>query len=304
LAAPYALQPGPCREGVQVDLCDRQVGRSDGSTAAQTPPPVRQVIGLLVPGLAALALLAHALTSATVDRTARLGLNYFQVNWGELAVAGTLALLTCTCAAALISAALPVDRLDTALRGAAAEVVAARRFGVGLLAATGAGLAVACLFAVLGSVTLGLPSGPFLRWAVLPALPAAACVVAAGLLVWFRGSGGGWHTWFRCPPASAAAAATGLMLIQYAVQQPQAATIGLLAGRLGGLLVGVAAALVLADRRSFQLILMALLGLFTALIVAYSTTGIIAMMYVFAAAAWSLRSVWRQASTLYVGDRR
>ncbi len=138
------------------------------------PPPLRRAVALVIPGAASLGLLAHTYATATYNHAAGIGYDpyaYVLANWGELAMAATFALLTCLAAATLIASTLPA--LGRAPQpGTAPDPNTA--ISTGLLAAIAVGLSIAGLYAISGSLYFGLPSGPFLRWALIPALPIAA----------------------------------------------------------------------------------------------------------------------------------
>ena len=59
----------------------------------------------------------------------------------------------------------------------------------------GAGLAVAGMYAVAAAVYFDLPTGAFLRWALLPILPLAALAAITAVLIvrWGRSPAEGWH---------------------------------------------------------------------------------------------------------------
>jgi hypothetical protein len=274
----------------------RALGAANGDSAPVTAvdplPPVWQAVAVLVPGAAALALLVHALASATVETfSGGAGLNYFIVNWGELATAATLAVLACLSTAVVVGAAVPVP--------AAVQAIArGQRLSAGLLAAAAGGLAFGFGFAVLGSVTLGLPGGPFVRWALLAPAPLVVAAVAVAAVLWLgRGPAVAWLVdrpqRLMVPVASGAVVAVGLIVAQVSFSLAGDSFAAAASGRLGGLLVGIGAALLLAERRTSQLVLMVLLGLFVAAIVDVSTTGVVGMVYPLAAATWWLRRLWR-----------
>jgi hypothetical protein len=275
----------------------------EGDLAAAVPapplPPMRRAVALLVSGVASLALLIHFLGSAEPSNPySRGGTNYYVLaNWGELAVAATFALVTCLAAATLIASTLPATDRSRSDGGSAQPT---QQIGTGLLAATAAGLAVAGLYAIGGSVYFGLPNGPFLRWAILPILPIAAAVTVTAVLAtrWGRIPREGWHAWLNFPIGSILCAATGMLLIQASMiahVYPSGALLNGLVGRCGALLLGVGAALALVRSPRYRIIVAAPLGVFAAAIVSWPATGVLGIIYIAAVSVWWLRQVWRLA---------
>jgi hypothetical protein len=263
-------------------------------------PSLRRVAGMLVPGLASLALMAHFLSSAELNRTHSRGFYdpnaYVLANWGELAMAAAFALITCLAAATVLASTLPSqDRTPPpATSGDVGQI------GSGLLAAVALGLTVGGLYAVGGSVYFDLPNGPFLRWALLPVLPIAAAVTITAVLAtrWGRTPARGWHGWLNFPAGSVLCAAAGMLLVQVSMTAkayPSHALLIGLAGRGGALLLGLGAALaalaVVASPR-YRMILAAPLAVFCAAIVSWPATGMLGGMYVAAATLWWLQRVW------------
>ncbi len=273
----------------------------DGAAPTTTPPlpPMRRAAALLVPGVASLALLIHFLGSAEPSSPHSRGFGdpnfYVLANWGELAVAATFALITCLAAATLIASTLSAtDRSGPG--GESAEPT--QQIGTGLLAATAAGLAVAGLYAVGGSVYFDLPNGPFLRWAILPILPIAAAVTVTAVLAarWGRIPPEGWHAWLNFPVGSVLCAAAGMLLIQVSMTAkvyPTGALLNGLVGRGGALLLGVGAAFALVRSSRYRIIVAAPLGVFAAAIVSWPATGVLGVIYIAAVTAWWLQQVWR-----------
>jgi hypothetical protein len=269
-----------------------------GETAPEAPlPPVRRVVAMLVPGLASLALASHfVLTAEPYSQSGRLfgPAGVVVANWGELALAAAFAVVACLTAATLIASSLgqyePVPkRSDPAAdRG---------QIGTGLLAAVALGVSIAGLYAVGASAYFGVPTGPFLRWALLPVLPIAAAAVVTAVLAsrWGKAPAAGWHGWLNFPAGSVACAAVGMVLVQMsmaALVPPWLPVGGGLAGRAGGLLLGIGVALVVAARPLHRVILAAPLAVFAAAIVSWPATGVLGVIYIAAATVWWLRRVW------------
>jgi hypothetical protein len=301
------------------------------SSVAPAPalPPVRRAFGLLVPGVASLALVVHFVVSADREGTRARGLadpyNYILANWGELAMAATFALITALVGATVIASVVPVPQppLQPGLPGLPAASrpgspsgpgqgsqhgsqygsrQGSQQIGTGLLAAVAVGLAVAGLYAVGASVYFDMPTGGFLRWALLPILPVAAAVTVTAVLAsrWGRIPAEGWHAWLNFPLSSVFAAAAGMLAVQVSMTAkayPTHALANGLVGRIGALLLGVGAALALVRPLRFRLILAAPLAVFTAAIVSWQATGLLAVLYITAVTVWWLQQVWRLLRT-------
>jgi hypothetical protein len=258
-------------------------------------PPVRRAVGVGVPAVLSLLLAGHFIDSAQLNvNRENLRYTYLLAGWGELAVAGLLALLAALAAAAVIASVVPPARQVERGGGGGGQQVAA-----GVLAATVAGLTVAGLYGLVGSVYFGMPAGPFLRWALLPSLPVAAAAFAAALLAMHRpGPAGGWHRLWTFPHTSMLLAAVGILGLRQVTAQPPAAVGSLpyeALVRLAGALVGVGIAVALIDSRWWRLVLAAPAALFCAVLADWTTIGILAVLYGLAAAVWWWRRVWRLA---------
>jgi hypothetical protein len=210
-------------------------------------------------------------------------------------MAATFALVTALAGATLLASTLPPPDRDSHGGGSGQAVP---QIGTGLLAAAAVGLAVAGLYAVGASVYFDLPTGAFLRWALLPILPIAAAAVVTAVLAtrWGRVPPEGWHAWLNFPVASVLCAAVGMLLVQVAMTArayPSHALANGLAGRFGALLLGVGAALALVRSARYRVIVAAPLAVFTAAIVSWPATGMLGVMYIAAVTVWWLQQVWR-----------
>jgi Hsp70 protein len=260
-------------------------------------PRVRQVAAMVLPAVAALLLYGHFLLSADLHRGPGIGYDptaYLLANWGELALASVFTLVTFLTAAVMIAATLPVDDPGTEPGSPLRDT---QQIGAGLLAAAALGVAACGLNAIFAAVILQWSTAPFLRWAVLPPLPIVAVVAATAAVAtrWGRVPAGGWHAWLNFPAGSIWVATVGTVLVQVAQTTPAELSTEV-AGRVGGLLLGVATALLVARRRAYRLIAAAPLCVFTAGIVGASTTGILALVYVTAATGWWARRAWALAN--------
>jgi hypothetical protein len=265
-------------------------------------PPLRQAGALAVPGLASLLLLAAFL--AVKDR-AEGPYDWYELykgrtlygdawglppNWGALAMAATLVLVACLCTATMIASVLPMAASPRVPAGSDGG-----QMGSGLLVAAGLGAAVAGMYAVGASLYFGAPIDPFLRWTLLPVLPLLATVVAVAALVARsrRRPAEGWHSWLGFPVVSAIPAALGMVLADYAHTQPIDARWPELVERFGGLLIGVGIVLAIVRPWLYRLVLAAPLGVATAALTDFRTTGVLAVVYILAVTLWWLQRVWQ-----------
>jgi hypothetical protein len=262
-------------------------------TPEDTLRPLLRTLALLVAGFGSLVLVAHAYLSARLERQPGLydPHAYVRANWGELALASVFALITCMAAATLVAANLPPSS------GPARTVGVGGQVGTALLIAVAISLCIGGVYGVAGSVYFGLPVDPFLRWTLLPQVPiAAAAIVAAAVSTRLRRPPpNGWDAWLAFPVSSLVAAAAGTILIQVSLSAPRYPwdeTLMNLAGRGGGLLLGIGAALV-ATRPIYRVIVAAPLAVFAAAIVSWPTSGILAFVYVAAVTMWWVQCLWR-----------
>jgi hypothetical protein len=266
------------------------------ATAAteSTLRPVMRSVALLVPGFGSLALVGHTYVSARLERQPGLydPNAYVRANWGELALASVFALITCLAAATVLAANIPATmRVSGRAAGPGAPI------GTGLLVAVATGLSIAGLYAIAGSVYFGLPIDPFLRWTLLPQLPVAVAAVTAAVISarLRRPPPQGWDAWLAFPISSLLTAGAGAILVQISMSAPRYPwdeTLMNLAGRGGGLLLGIGAALV-ATRAVYRVVIAAPLGIFTAAIVSWPATGMLAFIYVVAVTTWWVQCIWK-----------
>jgi len=262
--------------------------------------PLRRLLGVLVPAVMSGALLVEFLAVKTrhpADFQAAFPGGYqaqppnIVLSWGQLGVAGLLALLACLCGAAVLGAVLPAN---AGVPGPpSSEAV---RMGGGLVVAAVLGSFIAALYGVGGAVYLNAPLGAFLRWTLLCTLPLAVIAVCTGLLIAARGRTPvtGWHRWLQFPILSAIPAAGGMLLlaVAYGYLPTDAGPTNTLE-RVGGLLIGVGAGLALVRPPLYRLVLTPLLAAVTTAIVDFGTTGILAVFYVAAVTCWWLQRLWQ-----------
>jgi hypothetical protein len=274
-----------------------QAGGHNGAAAdppaAVRIPPVRRVVTLAVPGLASLAVLAHFLFSASLENEST---EYFYIlaNWGELAMAALFAVIACIAAGSLLGATLTLVEETTPWGGPPSP---GRQTGTGILVAAVGGIALAGMYAVLAGLFFGVPMSSPLRWALYPVLPVAviAAVVAVIAARHWRVPRQGWDGFLAFPPTAVACAAAGTVLVQFAMSTAVSAAQVLplnLAGRFGGLLIGVGVAAAIARQWVLRLVIAVPMGLFCAAIVSWQATGILAVIFTVAVLLWWARSLW------------
>lgn len=254
-------------------------------------PPVRRAVAIAVPGFASLCLFWQCIVTAEENNA--LSVHYWvDFNWGGLTMAAVSALLACLAAGtvlgSLIAARSPTP--DLPAEGG--------RVGVGILAALCLGTAIAGLYAVVAAQYFGLPvGGSFLRWALWPIVPLVVIAVVMAVVAarQSRTPHGGWSALLAAPTGSVVAAALGMGLIQYSLtadRWPHLLVWIDLAGRLGGLLMGVAMVMALVRPLMFRLIVSAPVAVIGAAIVNRQATGILAVGYAVAVAVWWAARVW------------
>ncbi|MEU8299740.1 Hsp70 family protein [Micromonospora sp. NPDC048909] len=267
-------------------------------------PPVRRAVAIAVPGFASLALIWQCLMTA--EQHSAMSVHYWvTLNWGELTMAAVFALLAClgagTILGSLVAAHSPTP--DTRSEGG--------KVSVGILTAVSLGLAIAGLYAVVASQYLGQPVGAYLRWALWPITPTvlmAAAIAVVAARQW-RAPHGGWSALLAPPTGSITAAALGMAMIQYSLTADRWPHLVLwidIAGRVGGLLLGVGVVMALVTPLVFRLILAAPLAVITAAIVSRQSAGTLGVIYALAIAVWWAARLWtrvvRPAQTRPAGE--
>jgi len=205
-------------------------------------------------------------------------------------MAATLVLVACLCAATMIASVLPMAAGPHDPAGSDAG-----QLGGGLLIAAGLGAAVAGVYAVAASLYFGAPIEAFLRWTLLPILPLLAAVVAVAALVarWGRRPAEGWHSWLGFPVISTIPAAVGMLMVDYRNAHYADLPWPELVERFGGLLIGVGVALAIVRPWLFRLVLAVPVGVATAALTDFRTTGVLAVVYILAVTLWWLQRVWQ-----------
>jgi hypothetical protein len=270
------------------------------SAKAVGSPPLRRLAGLALPGLASLLLYGHFVFTASFHNgtpDAPRPFYYVLATWGELALAGLFALITCLAGASLFAPLLqPVSAPGRAATGRAQGQIAA---GIG--AAAAAGVAVAALYGVTAAVYFAQPISTGLRWALLPILPTAACAAVLAVLARRRPTPPqGWDAFLAFPAGSVLAATLGALAVALWWQGPIPAWLsgwGGTVGRVGGVLIGVAAACALVRHPIGRVVLGMLLG-FVALLLGGSGLDILAVLYALAAATWWGYRTWLLTRTV------
>ncbi|WP_435204945.1 Hsp70 family protein [Micromonospora sp. bgisy143] len=266
---------------------------ADAAERVEVPvPPVRRAAAIAVPGFASLALIWQCLL--TTERRETLNVYYsVSVNWGELTMAAVMALLACLAAGTVLGSLIAARSPTPGTRTEGGRV------SVGILAAVSLGGAIAGLYAVVSSQYLGMPVGPYLRWALWPIAPVSVMAVAMAVIAarQWRAPHGGWSALLAAPTGSIAAATLGMGLIQYSLtadRWPQRLLWIDLAGRVGGLLLGIAVVMAVVTPLVFRLILAAPLGVISAAIVSKRASGMLGVIYAIAVAAWWATRLWNR----------
>jgi hypothetical protein len=166
--------------------------------------------------------------------------------------------------------------------------------GRGVLAAAAMGVAVAGMYAVSAALYFKTGLGSPLRWALYPAVGVAViAVVIAGIAFrrW-RVPVQGWDAFLAFPAGAVVAGAAGMVLVQYAMTERRPSSPAVLvpeAGRVGGLLLGVAVAYAVAGVWLLRLLIAVPVAVFMAVIVSSRSTGILAVIVVVAVLWWWVR---------------
>ncbi|WP_236647892.1 Hsp70 family protein [Micromonospora sicca] len=251
-------------------------------------PPVRRAAAIAVPGFASLGLVSQFLLSP--EWHGGLLRPWAVLNWGELAMAAVFAVIASLGAGTVIASAI-ASRSTTEPTSPGGQV------GTGILASASLGVAVAGMYAVVGSLYIGADVGPFLRWALLPVAPivVVAAVMALVAARQWRTPRGGWSELLAFPTGSVVTGAVGMALIQYSLtadRWPERVLWIDIAGRVGGLLLGVGVVMAVVSPLVLRMILAAPLAVITAAIVSRPASGILGVIYAIAVALWWIRQVW------------
>lgn len=256
-----------------------------------------QLLAVLIPGLASLLLAVQAITSAYVTDSNWLARNpgYLAVNEGQLAMAAVLAVVAATAIGGHYTLQPRPGRISTARRLPDGLPAA-----TGLLSCVGFGVVLAALYASLGAAYHeGAFAGQLMWSTVVPAIPIGA-VIAAGAVLILRGAPEpriGWGRAFTVPHPPIVLGGIGMATITWSgnatdpwtVQQWWFAVVP----HCGGLLLGLAIAFLLAERRLFQILIAAPLSITTFLIGTFGPANILGMMWVVAVGCWWIRRVWQ-----------
>lgn len=269
------------------------VGAVDTATVERVEvpvPPVRRAAAIAVPGFASLALIWQCLLTA--EEHGVLGVYYsVSVNWGEFTMAAVMALLACLAAGTVLGSLIAARSPTPGTRTEGGRV------SVGILAAVSLGAAIAGLYAVVTSQYFGMPVGPYLKWALWPIAPVSVMAVAMAVVAarQWRSPHGGWSALLAAPTGSIVAATLGMGLIQYSLtadRWPDRILWIDIAGRVGGLLLGVAVVMAVVTPLMFRLILAAPLAVIFAAIVNRRAAGMLGVIYAIAVATWWATRLW------------
>ncbi|WP_432830717.1 hypothetical protein [Dactylosporangium sp. CA-092794] len=275
----------------------------------------RDAVAVVLPGLCSVALVAQFLAGGQrygpVEKLPQPGM--LLAPWGVLAFASMFGLAAVVAGLVLAAAARADGEAGAGRGGAGWGWVGHRLTAVALGGAALAGLVVAGVYALVAAGFFDLAPGPLLRWSVLPVVPAAVAVAGLGAVVWRRPDpplGWSWPRWVRLPPVVIAVAAVGAVLVGFDetgapwVLQPLAwlleqwmpsggmSIIGPV-GRIGGVCIGAAVALLLVRRAWLRLLLGVPLAALVGASTAWPTTGAVAVGFALTVAAWWLgRGGW------------
>ncbi|MFC0504980.1 Hsp70 family protein [Micromonospora costi] len=253
-------------------------------------PPVRRAVAIAVPGFASLALIWQCLLTAEQHNT--LGVHFWvDLNWGEFTMAAVFALLASLAGGTVLGSLIAARSPTPGTRTEGGKV------SVGILAAVSLGAAIAGLYAVVASQYFGQPVGRFLSWALWPITPIAVMAVAMAVVAarQWRVPHGGWSALLAAPTGSIITAAAGMVLVQYSLTAERWPDMVLwidIAGRVGGLLLGVGVVMALVAPLVFRLILSAPLAVISAAIVSDQAAGILGVIYALAVAGWWAARLW------------
>ncbi|MDG4807634.1 Hsp70 family protein [Micromonospora sp. WMMD1120] len=277
------------------------------AVAEEVPiPPIRRAVMIAVPGFASLALIWQCLLTAEEHNVMNV-YRSVQLNWGELAMAAVFALLACLAAGTVLGSLIAARNPTPSTRTEGGKA------SIGILAAVSLGAALAGLYAVVTSQYFGEPVGPFLKWALWPIVPIVVMAVAMAVVAarQWRAPHGGWSALLAAPTGSIVTAGIGMGLIQYSLtadRWPDRLLWIDIAGRIGGLLLGVGLVMALVAPLMFRLILSAPVAVISAAIVSKQAAGILGVSYAVAIAMWWAARLWtrilRPATTSPVGRQR
>ncbi|MEU7617247.1 Hsp70 family protein [Micromonospora rifamycinica] len=261
-----------------------------GDSGGQEPVPlVRRVLGIAVPGFASLVMITQMLI--TVTRGGVYPLDWAGPAWGLLAMAAVFAVIACLSAGTILGSLAAAHTPGPATQSSAGTV------SIGILSAIFLGGAIASLYAVVAAQYLKMPVGPFLRWTLYPIAPIVVLALIAAVVAarQRRTPPGGWSALLAFPTSSVFIAAIGIGLVQYsntAARWPDMLVWIDLAGRVGGLLLGVGTIMALVRPWTLRLVLGAPLAVVTAAITAPRITGTLAGIYATAVAGWWVYRLW------------
>lgn len=270
---------------------DAGAAHAGAAVVVEVPvPPVRRAVAIAVPGFASLALIWQVLLTAEQFNL----MNVYRsvsLNWGEFTMAAVFALLACLAAGTVLGSLIAARSPSPSTRTEGGKV------SIGILAAVSLGAAIAGLYAVVTSQYFGEPVGPFLKWALWPITPIVVMAVAMAVVAarQWRAPHGGWSALLAAPTGSIVTAALGMGLIQYSLtadRWPDRLLFIDIAGRVGGLLLGVGLVMALVAPLMFRLILSAPVAVISAAIVSRQAAGILGVSYAVAVAMWWAARLW------------
>ncbi|GIJ63115.1 hypothetical protein [Virgisporangium aurantiacum] len=300
--APNASQP----QGILANI--RSTMAPTGPKPTTAVPSWSQLFAPLIPALASMLLAFHAVMSGYVENStwAPDADRYLGINDGQLAMAAVLAVIASAAVGANYGPVLRPDQIPAGRQPPAGLPVAA-----GLLSGAGIGVAVAALYAGIGAA---YHNGPFvlrlIQSTLVAAIPMAAIVAIAAYLI-FRGAPEpeiGWGLALTVPHPPIVLATIAMAAITLAANKTYPpdfmATWQSAIFRCSGLLLGLATAYLIAERRRTQIISAIPLTVIMMLIASYNTAKTLATIWIVSLACWWIRRTWQIGAYGIPNDRR
>ncbi|MEV6494580.1 hypothetical protein AB0M20_39045, partial [Actinoplanes sp. NPDC051633] len=253
--------------------------------APLTLPPLRRMLGMALPGVAALALWAHMVFTPRYNNGTPQypGLRYWVwAAWGELGTAGVLAMVAALAFAGVFATMLGGQRpRDPAQTGP-------------VVLATLTGLAVCGLLGLLTTAIFNVRSpGQPLRWALLPAVPIAVTALVLALLAHRRSRPpeGGWDAFFAFPLSALILLAVGTPLVAHWYTRAVPSWFVPL-GQTGAAMIGAGLACVLFRRVVPRAATAVFLAAVAVVITNPNTLGVLVAVAVTARVAYQIRMLY------------
>ncbi|MBB4743937.1 Ethanolamine utilization protein EutJ (predicted chaperonin) [Actinoplanes octamycinicus] len=263
------------------------------AVAAPPAPPLRRILGLLLPGLLALGMFLHMVFSANMSGSRVLHTRpwWVMANYGELVISCLLVLAVCLAAGPWLGAVLAQDER---LRG---RWDGREQLSAGLVAGTVIALIVATLFAVCAALYFIYPYRIPLRWALLPILPIAAVAITFAVIIRRRPypPAGGWEAFLAFPMTPLLIIAVGDLVFAYVISSwwvwaPHVVYVA--AKRIGVALIGVGIGMLLVRVVLLRAIAATTLGVFGFFITDWRLQNPIGVAVAVAVLGWWMQRLW------------